>query len=320
MILGLVGLGEIYCRWFTRINFLDNSSGLFVYQRYGNTYGNSPNFAGVSFGEAFRTDGNGFRVDGATGPHSPTAILIMGDSVAFGPALSDDVTIAGDLRRGMPKTTVYNGAVIGYDTFDYRAATTGIVSAHPEIKTVLLFFCLNDVNDASSQLIRSQNPQTEQTTAPVSTGIVRRANDYLRSRSKLYLWLKNLLVDTQLVYFKNDLAQYQLGDDNLRKAMQPLADMNDELRSKGVEFKVFVLPYEVQLRPGIPADYLIPQRMVTKFLNEKGIENYDLLPDFANSGMRPDLLFLYGDPMHVGAEGAKLIANRVCSTLPDCRP
>src|SRR5947208_15735991 len=94
MILVLLGLGELYCRWFTRINFLDNISGVFTYKRYGNTYGNTPNFTGVSFGETFSTDANGFRTDGATDPHSPAAILIMGDSVAFGPAIKDDVAIA----------------------------------------------------------------------------------------------------------------------------------------------------------------------------------------------------------------------------------
>src|SRR5438874_10688623 len=84
MVLLLMTIGELYCRWFTRINFLDNSSGVFTYKRFGNTYGNTPNFTGVSFGETFSTDANGFRTDGAGDPHSATAILIMGDSVAFG--------------------------------------------------------------------------------------------------------------------------------------------------------------------------------------------------------------------------------------------
>ena len=215
----------------------------------------------MSFGETFSTDANGFRTDGATDPHSPTALLIMGDSVAFGPAIPDRVAIAGDLRRLMPQTTIYNGAAIGYDTFDYKAATSGILSVHPEIKTVLLFFCLNDVNDASSQVIRSQSPQTGEPPPIESPSIARRANDYLRSRSKLYLWLKSVLVDTQMVYFKNDLAQYQLGDENLRKAMTPIADVSEELNGKSIALKVFVMPYEVQLRPNTPAEYLIPQRM-----------------------------------------------------------
>jgi hypothetical protein len=320
MVVVLLGLGELYCRWFTRINFLDNSSGVFTYRRYGNTYGNTPNFTGVSFGEAFSTDADGFRTDGAAYPGSATAILIMGDSVAFGPAIKDDVAIRGNLRRAMPGTKIYNGAAIGYDTFDYKAAISGILTTRPEIKTVLLFFCLNDVNDASAQLIRSQSPQTGDPPVIESPSIARRVNDYLRSRSKLYLCLKNLLVDTQMVYFKNDLAQYQSGDDNLRKAMQPVVETSEELKANGVALKVFVMPYEVQLRPNAPADHLLPQRMLTSFLTANGIENYDLLPDFANSGIRPDLLFLYGDPMHVSAEGAKLIAKKVCTTLPDCHP
>ena len=316
----LIAMGELACRWFTRINFLDNSRGMFTYKRFGNTYGNTPNFSGISFGESFRTDANGFREDEpAATRNSGDAILVMGDSVAFGPALKDGATIAGRLRTMMPDRVVYNAAVIGYDTFDYKVATTAIVEQHPEIKTVLLFICLNDVSDASAQSIRAENPLTADPEA-ASPSIPRRVNDYLRSRSKLFLWLKNLLIDTQMVYFKNDLAHYQKGDENLHRAMAPITELNRELRSKGVEIKVFVLPYEAQLRPDAPSEYGLPQRMLTAFLTANGIENYDLTPEFARLTPRAADLFLYADPMHVSADGAKLVAENVCKTLPNCRP
>ena len=316
----LIGAGELACRWFTRINFLDNSRGMFTYKRFGNTYGNTPNFNGISFGETFRTDENGFRVGQTKHRERPgDAVLVMGDSVAFGPALTDEVAIAGRLRATMPDKRIYNAAVIGYDTFDYKAATSAIVEQHPEVRTVLLFFCLNDVSDASAQSIRAESPLTADPENP-SPSITRRVNDYLRSRSKLYLWLKNLLIDTQMVYFKNDLAQYQRGDDNLRQAMRPIAELADDLKAKGVDLKVYLLPYEVQLRPGAPADHLLPQRMLTTFLTSNGIENYDLTPEFARFTPNAADLFLYADPMHVSADGAKLVAENVCKTLPDCRP
>ncbi len=158
----LLGIGEIYCRLFTRINFLDNSRGLIKYGRFGNTYGNTPNFEGISFGEVFYTDSNGFRVDPrdeGNNEKGSSHTLVMGDSVAFGPALTEDRTISGNLRKFVPNKRLYNGAAIGYDTFDYRNAVKSIVSEHPEIDSVLLFFCLNDITDSSTQLIRSQTMQ-----------------------------------------------------------------------------------------------------------------------------------------------------------------
>lgn len=319
-VMALLGIGEIYCRLFTRINFLDNSRGLFEPGRFGNTYGNTPNYQGISFGEAFYTDANGFRVHPGSTQHKGSdrpAILVMGDSVAFGPTLTENQTISGVLRRSVPDASLYNAAAIGYDTFDYRNAVQGIVSEHPEVSSVLLFFCLNDVTDSSAQLIRSQTIQQEPEQS-VSASIPRRVNDFLRSRSKFYLWLKNALVDTQMVHFKNDLGNYQRGEKNVHDALMPVIELSRELKSKGIGFKVFVTPYEAQLRPGTPVEYLLPQKMVADFLAMSGIENYDTTAEFQKSS-EPQMLFLYGDPMHLSAEGTKLVADFVCGKLPECK-
>ncbi|MFL6469151.1 MAG: hypothetical protein ACJ72Z_14430, partial [Pyrinomonadaceae bacterium] len=37
-------IGEFCCRQFTSINFLDNSRGMFTPNRFGPSYGNTPNF------------------------------------------------------------------------------------------------------------------------------------------------------------------------------------------------------------------------------------------------------------------------------------
>ncbi|HLA94427.1 MAG TPA: hypothetical protein VK612_01815 [Pyrinomonadaceae bacterium] len=307
---------------FTRINFLDNSRGLFQYGRFGNTYGNTPNSEGISFGETFYTDADGFRIDPefrSNAAADAPAILIMGDSVAFGPALKDDKTIAGNLRRSMPDKRILNGAAIGYDTFDYKNAVTAIVEKHLEIKTVVLFFCLNDVSDASAQLIRSKKLQQSDAGA-ASTSIPRMVNDYLRSRSKLYLWLKNVLVDTQINYFRNDLAYYERGDENVSQALQPILDLDRLLKPKGIELKVFISPYEAQLRRESPPEFFEPQRKITTFLSENNVENYDVITAINTRLPDTKLFFLYGDPMHLSVDGAKVLANSACSKISGCEP
>lgn len=321
LVIAFLGIGELYCRLFTRINFLDNSRGLFTYGRYGNSYGNTPNFEGISFGEKFYTDENGFRIDpGFKSPASSDspAILILGDSVAFAPALADDKTIAGILRREIPETRIYNAAVIGYDTFDYLNAARSITQQKPEIKTVLLFFCLNDVSDASAQAIRSQNAQGPADES-ASQSIPRRLNDYLRSRSKLFLWLKNALIDTQMVHFRNDLASYQRGEKNVHDALQPIVDLKNELAAKSISLKVFVMPYEAQLRPNPEPGFFDPQQLIKSFLDRHGVNVIDTTPEFREVS-NPNRLFLYGDPMHLSEEGTRLAANSVCGQLPNCRP
>ncbi len=318
-VLALLGIGEFYCRTFTRINFLDNSRGLFAAARYGKSYGNTPNFRGISFGEEFHTDESGFRFDPAfrasAAPDAP-AILVIGDSVAFGPAVEDSLTITGRLRAALPAHRFYNAAAIGYDTFDYKNVAGSLVRQRPEIETVLLFFCLNDVNDASAQQIRAQT-DTRGDPKGGKRSAVQQVNDFLRSRSKLYLWLKNVLVDTQLFYFRNDLAYYRMGPENLGAALRPLAELKQQLDAAGVSLKIFVPPYEAQLRPD--GEPLEPQRALAAFFAAGGIDSYDLFHDFRQTGAQAHSMFLYGDPMHLSEDGHRLVAAAVCRTLPGCR-
>jgi hypothetical protein len=313
--------GEMYCRFFTSINFLGISSGLFVPGRYGTSYGNAPNFTGIAFGEKFSTDENGFRADPQlTSPPTgkPPALLIAGDSVSFGPGVPEEMTIAGRLRRMMPGMTVYNASAIGYDAFDYKNAVDAVIARKGEIRTVLLFYCLNDLSDVSARRIRTktsavQDPDHRENASPVEA-----LNDYLRSRSRLYLFLKTALRDPSLTHFRYDLGPYQQDEKNLRAGLQPLADIQRQLAARGVAFQIYILPYEAQLRPGSPPAFLLPQKRVADFLRGQGIDFTDATAEFQREGAGAQSLFLYGDPMHLSKKGHQMVARLVCGRLPDC--
>jgi hypothetical protein len=57
----------------------------------------------------------------------PGAILLLGDSVGFGPAVEEPETYAGLLRARFPAQRIYNSAVIGYTTTDYRNVVDAFV-------------------------------------------------------------------------------------------------------------------------------------------------------------------------------------------------
>ncbi|MER3630768.1 MAG: hypothetical protein C4325_00180 [Blastocatellia bacterium] len=321
VILILLALGEIYCRYFTRVNFLDNTSGLFTAKRFGNSYGNTPNFSGISFGAEFQTDEEGLRiVKSASQPDSKSqpSILVMGDSVVFGPALDAAETIPGRLQAMMPDRTVMNAGVIGYDTTDYLNATRYFVDRHPEIDTVLLFVCLNDVNDESASEIRGNIERRTDGPQAVANPL-RLANDFLRSRSKLYLLLKNALVDTQKNYFDYDAAFYSRGPEFVAAAIRPVAELNRFLKSRNINLRVYLLPYEFQLRASAGPDVMRPQSIILSALEADGLKARDLTPDFTTAGIDPSLLFLYGDPMHLSSDGTLIAAESVCRDLPDCK-
>jgi len=322
LVLTPVAAGEFYCRYFTRINFLDNSSGLFTARRFGNSYGNTPDFTGVSFGTKFWTDSEGLRIDPAVSPEPEKvggsgAILVVGDSVVFGPALEASETIPGRLQSMMPDRRVMNAGVIGYDTADYLNETRYFIERYPDIESVVLFICLNDVNDQSAAEIR-RSVERSIDTQP-SRNPVRMVNDFLRSRSKLYLWFKNAVTDTQKTYFDFDAAFYDRGENFVAAAMQPVSDLNKYLNTRNKSLRVYLLPYEYQLRPEAGPEAKKPQQLITEVLRKSGVEVRDLTTDFAASGIEPRELFLFGDPMHLSSAGTLLAAKSVCPDLTGCR-
>ncbi|MFL6468418.1 MAG: hypothetical protein ACJ72Z_10720, partial [Pyrinomonadaceae bacterium] len=317
-------IGEFCCRQFTSINFLDNSRGMFTPNRFGPSYGNTPNFEGISFGDHFKTDENGFRVGldrsfSAPASDGRPALLVLGDSVGFGPAVPEEKTTAALLRARMPNRQVLNASVIGYGTFDYRNAGIAITSVKPEVNSVIVLFCLNDVADASGRNIQVEMADPDGTQQPEDVFLLRRINDYLRSRSKLYLWLKNLLRDTQMVYFRGALESYQDGGANVESALQPLVELNKYLQSHSIPLEVFIFPNEAQLRTGAPAEFSLPQKLLATEFQNQGIRFADLTPAFLDSGYRSDQLFLYADPMHLSQEGMKVAADAICSHGGECK-
>lgn len=308
-------LGELYCRLFTNIDFLENSKELFTPNRYGRSWGNTPNLEGIASGQVFHIDADGFRADPEFTPTAPAnapAILIVGDSVSFGVALKDYETVSAHLRRAITGRRFYDSSAIGYSTSEYKNVVDSLIKQKPDIKTVVLFFCLNDIDEISAAQIKQQmDPgvilQEEAKTLP------RAINQFLRTRSKLYLLIKKHLQNTQMMYFQADAQRYR-DDEAVKHGMRYMADVKRTLDEAGVRLKVFILPYEVQLRPGSPDDFLMPQRKIVEYLRASNIDYYDTTTDLRNAGLSEDL-YLFDDPMHLSAKGHKILADIVCNNL-----
>jgi lysophospholipase L1-like esterase len=309
LILLAVCAGELYCRWFTRINFLGISRGMFISRAFGDSYGNRPDYRGMAFGADVQTDANGFRIDPTfRGPTGGDAVLILGDSVSFGVGVDAAKTVPGLLQRAMPQVRFYNSSVIGYGLHDYANVVETFVPRKPEIKYVLLFYCLNDIYDTNAEQIVEEVNGTGSTPNPFSSpqAFASSTNAFLRSRSKLYSYLKTTLTDPSMRYFKQDLAEYQKRLSHIGDSLRPLRGVAKALAARGVTFEVFIMPYEAQVRTNEQSAFL-PQTLVDDFLRKDGISYYDAAPAFVQSGLPSEQLYLYGDPMHLSEEGHRFI-------------
>jgi lysophospholipase L1-like esterase len=323
----LIGGSEAYCRGCTRINFLDNSPDLFAANRFGESRGNLVNGRAVSFGETIYTDDNGFRIDPTfKDPDAPRAVLFLGDSVGFGTGVEESKIAAGLVRRALPDRRVYNSSVVGYWLKDYENVANAFLPAHPEVKDVYVLMCLNDIYDLSALEIKKRLGQSPDDADHGAVSGAKRvsalvhANDWLRSRSKLYLLIKNLANDTSMRIFQYDLQMYQGADAYFDKNMSALARLSEDLRAKGVRFKVVVLPYEVQLRPGGGEERRLPQRMITAYLRQHDIPYLDAFDAFQRAGASSRELFLYGDPMHFSPAGHRVLSELLLDDLRSPAP
>jgi lysophospholipase L1-like esterase len=338
--LAVLSLGELITRLSTNIIFLGNSSNLFSPERYGESRGNTPNIKAISFGEVVYTDEMGFRVPSANYRYPSDGVhrvLILGDSVAFGPGVPEQKTFVGLLRSAKPDWAIFNSSVIGYDLNDYLNVSKTLLKTQP-YQLAILVLCLNDISWVSAELLDASishrattntsqsnataiaQAYTNQALAPStiveqlrSLSIISTANDWLRTHSKLYLYLKDVITDPSARYF---LADYKEYEDNIDAKLDPLLKIAAEFRIANIPLLIVISPYEYQLRgqdqnvsalrPG--ADVMLPQKKIEAFLSSHDINALDPVNFFqAQVGSRTASLFLPYDPMHFSETGHSLM-------------
>ncbi len=325
MIATLLGVGELYCRVGLGINLQGVDAALFVPGRFGKSFGNAVSAETTVFGVRSYTDDLGFRIDPANGSavtethDARDAVLILGDSVAFGVGVEANQTFTGRLRRDMPQIRFYNSGVVGYYIQDYERVVDHFLPSHPEVRSVLLVYCLNDNSRANAaqidKALAKPDVKNEQQPKGIARArripIIAQVNAFLRSRSALYLLIRSQLRDTPAVYYEADLRSYT--DEVLAVNLKPLERIQAALAKRNVGFQVFIVPYSAQLRDTHRATE--PQQMLSKLLTERGIDHVDLRPAFADSGIAWNELFLFADPMHLSPAGHKHLGQALRTAL-----
>ncbi|CAN0556429.1 unnamed protein product, partial [Laminaria digitata] len=128
----------------------------------------------------------------------PKHVLLIGDSVAFtvGVTQSESIAAVVAARTG---ATVLDASVVGYGLEDYALAYEHLMEvAKPDIVVVML--TLNDIQPSVQKQILSHKP---------SVGIARKLNDFLRPRSRTYLWIKGIFDNTAERHFRATRSSYE---------------------------------------------------------------------------------------------------------------
>ena len=312
LIFFIFGFLEIGARLFSRAIFFGNSKNLFDTSNK-NYITNCKSCEAESFGQKIYTDKFGFRTSNPNKLNSKIdkeKIIIIGDSVAFGPGVKYKETFQGLLSDNFSEYIFINRSVIGHSLDQHLQTANLIKKDHQNINKVYLIYCLNDLSNISSyEIIKNSEPNeidNNWVDKIKKNKFFSLINEQLRNKSILYMLIKGIVTEPQERYFFSDLKNYSLDEDKLN--INILKEISEIFKEQNIEFTVIVSPYEYQVRNAeLNNNLLLPQKLLKEFFEKNQISFIDAYTNFLESGFRSSDLFLPYDPMHLSTAGHKIL-------------
>ena len=270
------------------------------------------NSEGKVFGNLSIIDERGFRVPYKGYKYEKKKnILIIGDSVAFGNGVDENITFVGKIRQNLKNYNVHNFSLPGYQIKNHLINLEDF-SDLLQTEKVIYFFTLNDIN-IDPNISVSPNIRTTRTKEQYDDWvkdlrrikIIAHLNNFLRKYSHLYLFIKGVASDPSKRWFLDDLSMYN--EKNVQALDELFSILNTKISKNSVDFKVIILPYEYQTRKSNCNDnYLTPQIEVKNILEKYDIKYLDYTNNFCEY-KNPKTLFHHFDPMHLSEKGHEFL-------------
>ena len=241
---------------------------------------------------------------------SLNSILFVGDSVTMGLGVDPDSSFAGLLSASLDSVNILNTALIGYNAKDYRVVADSFLNRRSpmkedraKIERVITFWCLNDIYG-------DKPPET------VPGGRARRLGSgvlpFIRRHFMLYQFLKNAFFDRSQSYFLHDAFYYARVGVFYQNSLRMMREVQELCDEKGIDFHVVMMPYEYQLREGVPTDSLYaPQELFLTDLRARGVDVYDAREFMQSQAEDPKELYLYGDGIHFSKAGHRVFSRYI---------
>ena len=315
----LIFVLEILVRNFTEVIFLGTSKNLFDSVNHDR---NVKNVTAITFDQIVYTNKYGHRVSKEKIKKGynleKKSILILGDSVAFGPGVKFEETFQGILESSFKEYNIINSSVIGNSVEDYKRILKEVLLKNliKRNDDVFLLFCLNDVSTVSSTDIKNQKykkntfkPKNDYIYDLKTIDIINKLNVILRENSKLYLFIKGSLTNPSKRYFLYETQIYKnLQQDGINQILFPIKDIDNLLKSKGINFKLIILPYSYQLQ-NYDKDLRFPQKMLYEYFKNNNIPFIDATDHLMKQKVDKLDLFLKFDPMHFSSKGHVVLSE-----------
>ncbi|MBN2089844.1 SGNH/GDSL hydrolase family protein [candidate division KSB1 bacterium] len=295
-------LAELAIRYFyPQISALGTSRHLFIDSLYYDSSGLKKLSSGVSNGIMVKVDEYGFWKYRKAISLQNSSLLILGDSVTMGIGVQADSTFVGLMHTCLTDKNALNPSMIGYNIRDYYNLTRHFIIDRNNdfrISDLLIFWCLNDV-------------YTDVTSVEQPGGKLRYVFSdlliWIRSNSRLYMFIKTLFFDRPKTYFDFDKKYYAQDNSSFRNSIDYFLKIKEICTASHINFTIFLLPYEYQFRDKNLTDNP-PQQLMVEELHQKNVTVLNIAVNFDHVNDEKQL-YLYGDGIHFSPKGHRYIFN-----------
>jgi lysophospholipase L1-like esterase len=220
----------------------------------------------------------------------------------MGLGVENDSTFIGLLNQNFDDIEFYNASLIGYSSNDYLNVTKSLIDQRKNdlmISDIFIFWCLND--------IYSNFPDPD---SPEYKGdFIKTITSLLGRNSKLYHFLKTTFSDRSKAYFEYDRQFYSADNEQLKKSIQNLKQLRQITDTSNVSIKIFLLPYEYQIRNADKSNIFEPQILFKSLMSDSNLDVIDCSEVFRQYDTPSRDFYLYGDGIHFSKLGHNIIAR-----------
>ncbi|MBZ0178757.1 MAG: hypothetical protein K8F36_05640 [Melioribacteraceae bacterium] len=268
---------------------------------YYDSPGLNPKTSGKSNSVEKETNNNGFWKFSSSS-EKEKSVLYLGDSVTMGIGVENDSTFPGRINNYSSSDQILNISLIGYSIYDYDNIVRKLFVEDNllEIDEVNMFWCLNDIYSVP---LGDESPEMK------NSFLLSDMLQFLRTNSRIYQLLKATFTDRPKTYFLYDVQYYKEDKTELIDAVKKILSIRRTLLERGIGFKLYLLPYEYQLRMGI-IDKKSPTSIFYKKIKsaDDSLLVTDLTPIlYKQMSNSTNDYFLYGDGIHFSINGHKII-------------
>jgi len=268
------------------------------------------------FGKKVFLNQYGYRVPNSEFSYNESInkIIFIGDSVLFGSGVYEEETFVGKLRDANKNKSYVNAAIIGNDVSENLSHIKKNYSLFNSNNFIILF----TLDDIANQNITTKESEDDKKKTNLiqylkNNYFLKKINLFLRTKSYTYLWIKGVTTDPSKRYFFESLISYN-EKEKIDFFVEKVKEIKKFEKSKSLNLKFIILPYEYQTRKKCKLELLSPQKKITKIFDEKEVNFINLTESFCNHS-NPEELYLNFDPVHLSTKGHdfvfKLIKNRI---------